>query len=139
MTGAAWLFGIAGLVLAGIGGYFVFLRPPLLPEDLRFLGRTIREIDEFMPQLRRWLRYVFVVLGGHAVAAGGLTVFVAATGVRDGNTGAVIALAFAGAASTGLMTAVNFTLRSDFRWVLLAVSGLSAAATAAAIGLSARG
>ena len=32
-------------------------------------------------------------------------------------------------------TAVNFALRSDFRWILLTVCGLSAAA-AAAIGLS---
>lgn len=64
--------------------FFVFIRPPLLAEDLRFRGWPSREIDEFMPQLRRWLRRVFTGLGGHALAAGGLTVFVAATGVRDG-------------------------------------------------------
>jgi hypothetical protein len=74
MTVAAWLFGTAGVILTGIGVFFVFVRPPLLPEDLRFLGRTISEIDEFVPRLRPWLRRVFAVLGGHAIAAGSLTV-----------------------------------------------------------------
>jgi hypothetical protein len=133
---AAWLFGIAGIVLAGIGGFFILLRPSLLPEDLRFLGESINEIDEYVPRLRRWLQRVFMVLGGQALAAGALTVFVAATGVRDGHMAAVVALAFAGAASTGLMAAVNFTIRSDFRWMLLALLALWTTATATAVGFS---
>ena len=32
MTAAAWLFGAAGTALAGIGVFFVVLRPSLLPE-----------------------------------------------------------------------------------------------------------
>jgi hypothetical protein len=133
VTAAAWLFGAGGVSLAGIGLFFVFLRPSLLAEDLRFLGRSSSEIDGFMPQLRRWLRRVFTVLGGHALAAGGLTVFVAATSVHEGHPAAVAVLASAGAASIGLMAAVNFTIRSKFRWALLAVAGLWVAATAAAI------
>ena len=133
MTAAAWLFSAAGVILAAIGVFFIFVRPPLLAEDLRFLGRPSHEIDEFMPQLRRWLRQVFTVLGGHALATGGLTVFIAVTGVRDGEPAAVVVLAAAGAASMGLMTVVNFTIRSDFRWMLLAVAGLWVAAVAAAI------
>ena len=133
VTASAWLFGAAGTSLAGIGVFFVFLRSSLLPEDLRFLGRGSSEIDEFMPQLRRWLRRVFTVLGGHALAAGGLTVFVAATEVRDGHPAAVVALAFAGAVSIGLMAVVNFSIRSNFRWMLLAVAGLWVAATVAAM------
>ena len=132
MTIAAWLFGAGGVLLVGIGAFFILLRPPLLPEDLRFLGRSGAEIDQFVPQLRRWLRRVFVVLGGHALTVGGLTIFLAATAVRDGDRAAVVALAFAGATSIGLMAVVNFTIRSDFRWVLLAATGLRVAATAAA-------
>jgi len=131
-----FIVGSAGLAMPigyPIGVFFVLLRPPLLAEDLRFLGRSSREIDEFMPQLRRWLRRVFTVLGGHAFAAGALTVFVAATGVRDLHPAAVAALAFTGAASIGLMAVVNFTIRSTFRWVLLAVTGLWVAATVAAM------
>lgn len=137
MLVAAWLFGLSGAVLAGIGGFFIFLRPPLLPEDLRYLGRTAGDIDELVPQMRRWLRRVFVALGGHAVAAGILTMYLAATAVRDGHASAVIALAFAGALSTGLMAVVNFTLRSNFRWMLLAFAGAWVAATGAALSNSA--
>ena len=59
MTVAAWLFVAGGVVLAGIGAFFAFARPPLLPEDLRFLGRSSDEIDELVPELRKWLRPVF--------------------------------------------------------------------------------
>ena len=133
MTIAAWLFGAGGVLLVGIGAFFVFVRPPLLPEDLRFLGRLGGEIEQFLPQLRRWLRRVFIVLGGHALTVGGLTIFVAATGVREGDIAAVVALALAGATSIGLMAVVNFTIRYDCSWALLAASGLWVAATAAAI------
>ena len=132
MTVAAWLFGAGGVVLAGIGAFFIFVRPPLLPEDLRFLGRSGEEIEQLLPQLRRWLRRVFVVLGGHTLTAGGLTIFIAATSVREGDSAAIIVLAIAGATSIGLMTVVNFAIRSDFRWVLLAAGGLWVAAIGAA-------
>jgi hypothetical protein len=46
---------------------------------------------------------------------------------------AVVALALAGATSIGLMAVVNFAIRSDSRWALLAASGLWVAATAAAV------
>ncbi len=68
-----------GLVLAGIGIFFILARPALLPEDLRFLQQRADDIDATVPRLRSWLRLVFVVLGGHATAAGILTIFVAAT------------------------------------------------------------
>lgn len=133
MTIAAWLFGAGGMALIGIGAFFILARPPLLPEDLHFLGRSGDEIDQFVPRLRTWLRRVFVVLGGHALTVGLLTIFVAATAVRGGEVAAVAALALAGATSIGLMAVVNFAIRSDFRWALLAVSGLWVAATAAAV------
>ncbi len=63
MIVAAWLFTAGGVLLAGIGVFFLFVRPPLLPEDLRFLGRSSNEIDELVPQLKTWLRRVFTVLG----------------------------------------------------------------------------
>lgn len=133
MTIAAWLFGAGGVLLIGIGAFFILVRPPLLPEDLRFLGRSGGEIDEFVPQLRMWLRRVFVVLGGHALTVGILTIFVAATSVHDGDRAAVVVLALAGATSIGLMAVVNFMIRSDFRWALLGATGLWVAALAAAI------
>lgn len=120
-------------MLVGVGAFFIMFRPPLLPEDLRFLRTSGEEIEQFLPQLRRWLRRVFVVLGGHSLTAGGLTIFIAATRVREGDSAAVVVLAFAGATSIGVMTVVNFAIRSDFRWVLLAACGLWAVAIGAAI------
>ena len=133
MTAAAWLFGAAGLASAGIGAYFIALRPALLPEDLLRLGRTADDIERELPALRVWLRRVFIVLGGHALAAGMLSVFVAATGVRDRNPAAVAALIAAGVVSIGLMAVVNFVIRSAFRWLLLGVAGLWLAGLLAAV------
>lgn len=133
VSAAAWLFGVLGVVLAGIGVFFLGMRPALLPEDLRFLGRSDAEVDQQLPQLRTWLRLVFMVLGGHALAFGILTVYVAATGVREGRGSAVLAVAVAGAASIGVMVAVNLVLRSAFRWALAAVSLLWVAAIVAAV------
>jgi hypothetical protein len=133
MTVAAWLFGAGGVVLAGIGVFFILVRPAFLPEDLAFLDRSTSQIEEAVPRVRLWLRRVFTVFGGHALTAGILTVYVAATGVRDGQTAADVALATTGATSMGLMAAVNFAIRSAFRWLLLAAFGLWVAGTAAAL------
>ena len=56
MTVAAWLFAGEGLVLTAIGAFFVVGRPPLLPEDLRFLGRSSSASPdrEGMPGLYPW-------------------------------------------------------------------------------------
>ena len=52
MIAAAWLFGAGGAILIGIGGFFLLVRPALLPEDLRYLHRTAGEIDAAVPRLR---------------------------------------------------------------------------------------
>ena len=36
---------IGGIILIGLGLYFIFLRPPLLPEDPRYMGTTLAEIQ----------------------------------------------------------------------------------------------
>ena len=48
-----------GIILMGLGLYFVFIRPPLLPEDPRFMGTTLAEIQATVPGLLIWLRRVF--------------------------------------------------------------------------------
>jgi hypothetical protein len=66
---------ICGVWLIGLGLYFMLLRPPLLPEDLRYMGRTLAEIDAAAPELAPWLRRVFIVMGGFMSATGVLTGF----------------------------------------------------------------
>jgi hypothetical protein len=132
MIAAAWMFGVGGAILVGIGGFFLLARPPLLPEDLRYLCRTTGEIDAAVPSLRRWLRLVFIVLGGYAVATGTLTVYLAATDIRNAEPSAVAVLAVAGASSLGVMAVVNFPLHSAFRWPLSAAAALWITATVVA-------
>jgi len=42
-----------------IGSFFLTVRPPLLPEDARFMGSTAEQVVDAVPGLTRWLRRVF--------------------------------------------------------------------------------
>ena len=108
-----------GIWMVGLGFYFIVLRPPLLPEDLRFMGTTLTRIQAAVPGLEDWLQRVFTVMGGFMAGAGVLTVFLAQTALPSRPTGASSALALSGALTVGLMSATNFALHSDFKWVLL--------------------
>lgn len=116
---AVWLLTACGIVLLAIGGFFLAARPPLLPEDARFMGSTVEGLVQAVPGLSRWLSRVFWVLGGFAVTTGMLVIYVAQTTVNIHRGGGLIILAAAGTTSAGLMTVVNFILRSAFRWALL--------------------
>ena len=48
---AKWVFVTCGVWLLGLGGYFVFIRPPLLPEDLRLLGMSAVQVEALLPHL----------------------------------------------------------------------------------------
>jgi hypothetical protein len=110
---------LSGTILLGIGLYFIFIRPPLLPEDLRYMGASLAQIQASVPGLSIWLRRVFWVMGGYMFATGLLTCHIAVTGFRARSRGAALVAALAGCASIGWMTTVNFIIHSDFRWVLL--------------------
>ena len=109
----------AGIALVGTGLYFIVLRPPLLPEDLRYMGLSAGQLDIVRPRLEAWLSNVFLVMGGYVLATGVLTATVAATSFREHHWGAAIGVLIGGAASIGLMAAVNFIIGSDFKWVIL--------------------
>jgi hypothetical protein len=112
----------AGIAVMGIGFYFIFLRPPLLPEDLRYMALSAAQLDIVRPRLSDWLSHVFIVLGGYAAATGVLTIALAATSFRAHSRGGAIGATVGGAASIGLMAAVNFAIGSDFKWVLLGIA-----------------
>ena len=111
---------LGGVILMGMGFYFVFLRPPLLPEDIRFMGATIGQIQNTLPGLEPWLARVFGVLGGYMFASGLLTVYVATTTFKTGRLGPLAVIAVSGFASIGWMAITNFVIDSDFKWILLA-------------------
>ena len=108
-----------GVWLVGLGLYFIFLRPPLLPEDPRFMGATLEQIRISLPGLEAWLRKVFTVMGGFMAGAGVLTVFVATAAMPVRLRGAPWAIGVSGALTVALMSATNFVLHSDFKWLLL--------------------
>ena len=113
------LFIACGAWLVALGSYFIFLREPLLPEDLRFMGTSAAQLQLAAPGLERWLEMVFIVAGGFMAATGVLTVSVGISAIPSRLNGTVWALAIAGALSVGLMSYVNFSLYSDFKWLLL--------------------
>ena len=127
-TVATWLLTACGIWLVGLGLYFMVLRPPLLPEDPRFMGTTVEQLRIAAPGLEAWLKHVFRVMGGFMAGAGVLTVWVAAK-----PRGASWAIGLSGALTVGLMSASNFALHSDFRWLLLVPALLWLAALAALV------
>ncbi len=115
---------LCGSILIGIGLYFVFLRPPLLPEDLRFLGVSLSTVQNTVPMLLTWLRRVFWVMGAFIFTSGLLTLYVALTSFRVRAKGVSGVITLIGITSVGWMTGVNFLIDSDFKWVLLALAVL---------------
>ena len=116
---STWMLIACGVWLVGLGFYFILLRPPLLPEDPRFMGTSVEQIRATVPGLEGWLKNVFRVMGGFMAGAGVLTVFVAAVAMPLRLKGTSWALAISGALTVVLMSATNFALQSDFRWLLL--------------------
>ena len=116
------LLALSGIILMAMGFYFVFLRPPLLPEDLRYIGTTLSITHKNIPELTSWLIKVFWVMGGYIFTTGLLTAYIAVTSFRTRMRAAPGIAAIAGFTSIGFMTAVNFIIRSDFKWTLLALA-----------------
>ena len=114
------ILALAGMIVAGVGLYFIVLRPPLLPEDVRYMNLSAAELETIGPRLATWLTHVFTVLGGYALATGVLLIALAATAFRARHPVAVIGVLVGGASSIGLMSIVNFMIDSDFKWALLA-------------------
>ena len=114
-----FLFIICGIWLIGLGLYFIFLRPPLLPEDLRYMEASIGDIQSAIPGLERWTDRVFTVMGGFMMGSGLLTILAAmnASAMREKRTW--IFLMLAGLFTVGMMSLTNFQLNSDFKWLLL--------------------
>lgn len=58
---SAIVLALGGVIQMGLGIYFVFLRPPLLPEDPRYMGASLSELQAAVPGLLTWLGRVFWV------------------------------------------------------------------------------
>ena len=121
-TTSAILMALSGAGLVCIGAYFLLLRPPLLPEDIRFIGLSDSQLASVRPALELWLTQVFRVMGGYILATGVLTVALAATAYCGHSRMAFVGALVGGAASIGLMASVNFAIGSDFKWLLFGLA-----------------
>ena len=119
-----YLFIACGTWLIGLGIYFMFLRPALLPEDLRYIGTSAGEIEAAMPGLESWTHRVFTVMGGFMLGTGVLTILAAMNASAAPPKWTRIALGLAGVFTVGTMSLTNFQLNSDFKWLLLIPSVL---------------
>lgn len=116
---ADWLITACGVWLIGLGIYFIFLRPSLLPEDTRFIGSSLAQVRASLPGLESWLHRVFTVMGGFIAGTGVLTVFLGWVAMPAGLKSTSWVIALTGALTVALMSVTNFALNSDFRWLLL--------------------
>ena len=114
-----WIFISCGIWLVGLGGYFMFVRPPLLPEDLRYIGSSANQVVALLPHLASWLQNVFTVMGGFIAGSGVLVVFVSLSIVPQCVKGTGVALGVFGLLTVATMSWINFALESDFKWLLL--------------------
>src|SRR4029453_2988909 len=104
----------SGFLLIGVGIYFVFLRPSLLPEDIRFMNLTPAELQSVGGRLGSWLVHVFRVMGGYIAATGVLAIALAATSFREHHPFAAAGAIIGGAASIGWGAAGKFIIDSHF-------------------------
>ena len=125
------LFLACGMWLIGLGIYFAVLRPPLLPEDARYIGARAELNQSTLAGLTGWLRHVFTVMGGFMVASGVLTSFLAATAVSSRQKGTGMVLVVVGLATVVTMSWTNFAIDSAFKWLLVAPVVLWSAGIAA--------
>ena len=79
---SAIFLSLAGLILAGMGLYFIFIRPSLLPEDLDYMGTTLQSVRDNISGLLNWLQKVFWMMDGHTISTGLLTLIIAFTSYR---------------------------------------------------------
>jgi hypothetical protein len=121
---SATVLALCGLALLGIGLYFMLVRPAFLPEDARYAGASLKELQAVAPNISQWLRWVFWVLGGYITATGILTIYFAKTAFRARARGAGGVAVLAGITSVGLMAAVNIIIHSDFELPLVGLAAL---------------
>lgn len=68
---------VCGIALSGVGLYFIFLRSVLLPEDERYIGASLSQLQATAPNLLDWLGRMFWVMGGYILTTGILTLYIA--------------------------------------------------------------
>ncbi len=111
-----------GILTIGMGGHFIFLRPPMLPEDARFTG-----VDPALvrPEMWRWLGIVFRTWGAFIAGFGVLLVAVAGYLLTLSPKVLVWGVTFAVLEAFGQFLRSNLSLHSDYLWFVAALFALA--------------
>lgn len=121
--------GVMVLLLAtltlGIGFYFLFLRPVMLPEDIRFAGGVAGAIG---PEMKRWLRIVFRTWGAFIVGFGVMLAGLGGTALSGRLSWLIWGAALGATVAFVQFVVSNVVLHSDFLW-FVASMGLLAIGT----------
>jgi hypothetical protein len=113
-----------GLLTLGTGVHFLFFRPAMLPEDLRFTGMAPRLLR---PEMVEWLQIVFRTWGGFMAGFGLLMASVAGYLMTSRIAVLKLGASLAVLIAFGRFLASNVLIHSDFLWfvgVLFTVSVL---------------
>jgi hypothetical protein len=124
---AALLLLVLGILTLGTGAYFLFFRPPMLPEDVRLTGMDPQLLQ---PAMVDWLRIVFRTWGGFMVAFGILIVSIAGYMITSRPALLSWGVVFAVLVAFGRFLASNIAIQSDH---LSFIGGLFAIAIVAAL------
>lgn len=119
---AARLLFVVGLLTLGTGLFFLFIRPVMLPEDIRLTGMDPQLLS---PEMVEWLRIVFRTWGGFIAAFGILLLSVATYMITSRPVLLCWGVALALAVAFGRFLASNVMIRSDFVWFVGALFALA--------------
>lgn len=125
----AGVLALVGTSTLGIGLHFLFLRPAMLPEDVRFTAVTAAELPARMSE---WLGIVFRTWGGFMAGFGLVLIGIAAYLFTARRAFLYWGTAIGVVGAFGRFLLSNIVLRSDY---LVFIGVLFALALVAALGL----
>ena len=114
-----------GVLTMGLSIYFLGFRPPLLPEDVRYIGGNPQALS---PALRDWLGIVFNTWGGFIAGYGTMLTGAGVFMLTGRNSWLIRATALSLLIVFGRFLYSNIVLSSDFLWVIAGLFALSLAA-----------
>lgn len=111
-----------GLLTVGTGIYFMVLRPPMLPEDVRFTGAGAPISGAAM---ETWLRIVFRTWGGFTTGFGMVLGGIGGSFLTGRSVWLRVGLAIGVTLAFSQFFVSNLRLRSDFLWYVGVVFSLA--------------
>jgi hypothetical protein len=108
---AGLLGGVLGILTLALGCHFLFFRPAMLPEDVRFTGVTPSDLP---PRIIEWIHIVFRTWGGFMAGFGIVQIGVASYIITARRALLYWTTALALVTAFGRFILSNLTIKSDY-------------------------